>query len=249
MGKNQYNDKVITFDTEPTHEEVKQLVSKHKDAKTRAWTFIIWEDSTDVEQFKVAIKSQSRLGVRALYIRHDRDVRANGEPKKVHWHIILIWDNSTTFNNALKTAQAVSNTKYIEPVRSLVGATRYLIHMDDPDKYQYDKDEVQTVGDVDFSELIESSRNDRIELKAMCEYIRDNGITHFDTFAYYCMNKNLEWFRILSERNTFFFKNLIQAQHFRLKTETENLGYVVKEINGQYIDLRTGEVLGEAEKK
>ena len=53
------------------------------------------------------------------------------------------------------------------PVGNLTGASRYLTHMDNPEKYQYALEEVQTVGDVVYTEVINSSRNDRIEVLKM----------------------------------------------------------------------------------
>lgn len=251
MDKNQQentNLSLLNLDEPLTDEQVKEVNSKYKDYKARAWTFIIWEDSTNIDDFKAKISDQGRLGLKALYIRHDKDTRATGEQKKVHWHVIVIWENPTTYKNALQTAQSVSSaTKYVEPIRSLTGAARYLTHMDDADKHQYDKSEVIEVGGVDYTELINSSRNDRNEVLAMCQYVRDNKIIYFDQFAYYCMDQNPEWHRILSERNTFFFKNLIQSQAYRLKEEYEDAlktaGPAVRKLGTKYVNMVTGEVL------
>lgn len=243
MSEKQVEELLLDLDEPLTEEQAQEINSKYKDSRTRGWTFIVWEDSTDIELFKRKIQDQGRLGLKSIFIRHDKDTRADGSPKKVHWHVILLWDNTTTFKNALEVAQTVSNTTYIEPVRSITGAARYLTHMDDADKYQYDKSEVFEVGGADYSELINSSRNDRLEVMAMCEYIRNNGITSFDTFVYYCMDENLEWLRIISERNTFFFKNLIQSQHFRIKEELSDRGPAIKKFGSQYVNILTGEVI------
>lgn len=230
-------------------------MKKIQDVKARAWTFIVYEDSTDIADFEANIKDLGRIGLRALYIRHDQDKQDDGSIKKTHWHVIIIWENTTTYKTAIDVAQNIADVSYIEPIRSLVGASRYLTHMDDADKYQYDKSDVICVGDVDYSEVIASSRNDRIELNAMISYIRENGVIHFDEFSYYCLSENPEWLRILTERNTFYFKNLIQAQYFRLKEEEDkkrekeykNLQNrsknTVKKFKTKHIDIVTGEIL------
>ena len=213
--------------------------------KARAWTFIIYEDSTDIENFKSQIADQERVGLKAIYIKHDKDKNPDGSEKKTHWHIILIWEGPTTYNNALETAQSVATVNYIEAVRDLVGASRYLTHQDNPEKYQYSKDEVITVGNVDYTELITSSRNDRIELKKMVSYIKENEITSFSYFCFYCMDNNPEWFRILTERNTHFLGRLLQDQHFEKEQEKrEEVTRGFKAIN-----METGEIIEPAEKE
>lgn len=217
-----------------------------KTGKARAWTFALYEDSTNIEQFLENAKEEARLGLQALAIRHDRDENPDGTKKKTHWHVIIMWDSPTTYNNALTVAKGLSGSdegvSIVEAVRNLSGATRYLIHMDNPEKFQYDKKDVFEFGPVEFDELINSSQNDRIELKRMTAYIRDNAITHFDMFAYYCMDNDPTWHRILMERNTFYIRTLIQAQHFRLKEEKEKMLYFPKTTKTK-VDPETGEIM------
>ncbi len=234
------------YNTNMSKKQEETKKSPDTKTKARAWTFIIYEDSTDIENFKSQIDKEGQKGLKALYIRHDKDKNPDGTDKKIHWHIIIIWENPTTYNNALKVAQGLADVKYIEAIRDLVGASRYLTHQDNPEKYQYSKDEVMTIGDIEYTEVITSSRNDRVEVKRMTLYIQENEIINFDEFAYLCISENIEWLRILSERNTHYFRSLIQSQYFRLKEEKERN----KEIRGfKAINIETGEIIEPEEKE
>ena len=61
-----------------------------------------------------------------------------GKPivKKPHWHIIVSWNNSTTYRSA---GQTLAVTKGPRPIilRQVVGYYRYFNHRDNPEKYQY----------------------------------------------------------------------------------------------------------------
>ena len=73
-------------------------------------------------------------------ILHDRDVDENGELKKPHWHVVISFRYQKTATAVAKLFGIAPN--YVQPASSKVGALRYLLHLDDPDKFQYEHSEV-----------------------------------------------------------------------------------------------------------
>jgi len=73
-------------------------------------------------------------------IKHDRDKGEDGVLLKAHWHVVLALKNAV-WNTALAKELGIS-PQYIQQIRSEEAALEYLIHANEPDKYQY------TISDV-----------------------------------------------------------------------------------------------------
>ena len=89
------------------------------------------------EQIQQAIKGRKCIKQWA-YICHDKDIDDNGEPKALHWHIMLQFNDTQDSKYIAKwfgiEEQYVnrSSSKRFEPM------LLYLIHANATDKYQYD---------------------------------------------------------------------------------------------------------------
>ena len=67
---------------------------------------------------------------------HDSDINPNGEPKKPHWHVLIMFDSVKTMEQAKEIFDKVGGVG-CEKVNSLRGYARYLCHLDNPEKFQY----------------------------------------------------------------------------------------------------------------
>lgn len=72
-----------------------------------------------------------------VYILHDSDLDSDGNLKKAHYHVILSLPNNSPTN--IESIKSRLQLEYVEGVRSVRSAMRYLVHADDPDKFQYEK--------------------------------------------------------------------------------------------------------------
>lgn len=71
-------------------------------------------------------------------IVHDRDINEDGELKKVHMHVIIRLQN-TQENSSLAKNLGIREGLVCN-ILSLKGSLEYLIHFNNPDKYQYPLD-------------------------------------------------------------------------------------------------------------
>jgi hypothetical protein len=81
---------------------------------------------------------------------HDRDVDGNGELKKPHHHIEIMMDGPITQKRANEIIEPFCGTKSAEYIHSLRGYTRYLCHLDNPEKAQYDPAEIIALNGADL---------------------------------------------------------------------------------------------------
>lgn len=84
---------------------------------------------------------------RWAYILHDRDIDADGQLKKPHYHVLLEFVNPRSVSSVAKMLGIPDNM--VEIVYSVEGSRLYLTHANAPDKVQYDVSEVIANYDVD----------------------------------------------------------------------------------------------------
>ena len=84
--------------------------------KKRYWAFVLYPDSAPSdwqEQLQM-------LGVTAaISPLHDKDLNADNEIKKEHYHIILCYNGPTTYNNVKKLTVDTLNATIPQPLESI----------------------------------------------------------------------------------------------------------------------------------
>lgn len=84
------------------------------------------------------------------YIVHDKDKHEDNTSKGVHLHAKFILNNnkgprlSTTLNEMSKALSIDKTAFTIEKMESVSGSIQYLIHKNEPEKYQYDVSDIIT---------------------------------------------------------------------------------------------------------
>ena len=174
----------------------------------RNWGIVVYPESLP-KNWKEIISTEPV----AISPLHDKDVNPDGEKKKPHYHLVLNYKGNKSFEQIDEIARALK-APIPQRVSSLTGAVRYLTHMDNPEKYQYDNADIQTFGGFDLESCLALSTADkRQSLRDMLNFISQNDITHLKDFADYCMSEEAPagWFELLTERNTLFIKEYIKS--------------------------------------
>jgi len=159
-------------------------------------------------------------------IIHDRDVFTEadekkdsehkaGTPKKVHVHINLYFDGKKSVQQVRAILEPIG-VKLIQPMHSSQGATRYLLHLDHPERAQYEEDDVFCFGGValDFSKVIPQSRMNEI-MKEMACFIRENDVTEFSEFWFYCCDNEPEWFQVLNNSKAYVISKVLNSNRHK----------------------------------
>ena len=98
-------------------------------------------DCDDIDEIVERIKTLTNLKSYAI-ITHDKDVLPSGELKPAHFHCVLTFSNATTIKSIADSIGV--KMQYVEKIRSTTKSARlYLIHRNDPDKYQYPPEDVK----------------------------------------------------------------------------------------------------------
>ena len=216
---------------------------KYKDNRARTWTSIVYPESAP-ENWKEILDGYHVPWVESPL--HDKDINPDGSVKKAHWHVILLFDGKKSYEQVKELTDAI-NAPIPQKTANTKGLVRYLIHMDNPEKYQYKRDEIVCHSGADVDEYFAlSSSSRRAVLREMTEFIKDSEIDNFADFIGFCLEKNeLDWFDVAMNHNTLAINKLIDSiyQKHNPKVESSKNGSLdekvaqVKELRSQGIKL------------
>ena len=143
--------------------------------KKRHWAAVVYPESLPPDWRDIIAQTGIKAAISPL---HDKDYSADGTPKKPHYHVILSYDGPTTYNAVLGLVNGRLGQPAPQPLESVKGYYRYLTHMDDPDKAQYDPAGISTINGFVVSDYVTVSSGDVLRLKReLIVYIRDHQLT------------------------------------------------------------------------
>lgn len=180
--------------------------------RTRTWTFILYPESAP---------DTWRDILNELFIEwvesplHDKDVDPDGEIKKSHWHILLIFPSVKTYEQ-VEEITTLLNALAPQKAMSAKGVVRYMLHLDNPEKFQYKKVEIKGYGGVDVDDLLRPTSSDRYELiKEMLVFVRENDIKEMRDLLDYAIEKRFDdWFPLLSDNSAYIVDLYIKSNRY-----------------------------------
>lgn len=183
--------------------------------KTRAYVSIGYPESLIDDFVEVLQETHVQTLISPL---HDKDIDQNGNIKKEHYHIMIMFDGPKTIEQAQKVFDSISATK-CQPVNSVRGQARYLCHLDDPDKAQYDSGQVSCLNGADYWTLIELPSNKYQSIKEMVKWCLDNQTLSFAELFEYSIENNETWFRVLSDNGAYVIKEYLKSKTWTVEQQ------------------------------
>lgn len=186
--------------------------------KKRNWAFVMYPESMPDNWKEIFSLSGLQIAVSPL---HDKDLNADEEEKKPHYHVIVVYGNTTTYNNVLQFTKQL-NATIPQALESVRGYYRYFTHKDNPEKHQYDEKDIQTFGGFDILEFVELTKTEVNKLISELTYIiRDNDIFEYSDLIFYCLDNQLNDYFAVASNHTLYFCNLLNSLRNKDKKEKE----------------------------
>lgn len=180
--------------------------------KERYWTFILYPESAP-DNWKEYLQ---QTGVQfAISPLHDKDTNADGEKKKPHYHIVGFWSGPTTYQRVSEITENL-NCPIPQRVMQPIGAIRYLTHKDNPEKYQYDERDIQTINGLDIKDINGLTKTMVEDIKrSIIRLSKELKITEYSTmYDWLDDNDMIDMMDVLSN-HTMFFNAYFKSKHFR----------------------------------
>lgn len=191
-----------------------------KDTRTRNWTIVIYPDSAPSTWRDILDEMHIEWIESPL---HDSDINANGEKKKAHWHILLMFGGVKSYEQVMELCQDL-NCPRPERCHNAKAMVRYMAHLDNPDKAQYNISDIVPHGGVDIAEMLRPNASERYTLiREMIGFIRDNEIIEFqDVMDYAAEMRPDDWFPLLCDNSAFVVNQYVTSQRHRKKGDSDD---------------------------
>ena len=201
--------------------------------KSRYWAFVMYPDSCPENWKSILAEYHIAMAVSPL---HDADLNADGGEKKPHYHIIVVYGNTTTSGNIQEISDRVNGTIVI-PVLSLKGYYRYLTHEDNPDKTKYDVKDIVHLSGFDPLDYWSYSGQQELNFKIeILKLIKEHKISEYLGLMEFLLGYDVLLFKYASE-HTMFFNTIVTSLRHQLKDGRKLVTNTVEVAADEIIDI------------
>lgn len=183
----------------------------------RNWAFVCYPDSLPENYEDIIAETGLPMCFSPL---HDMDLDPTGEVKKPHYHVICYYENASTFSCVKKNVTDRLNATIPIKLESMVGMYRYHLHLDNPEKYQYDDRDRRFFNGFDTNKV--NSLTYTEVSKLLCDLqrlIRSNKIMEYSDLLDYLLDEELFNLWDVARNHTIFLNTYISSRRFRTKVE------------------------------
>lgn len=196
--------------------------------KSKYFCAVLYPDSSTYDVDKVIKALAEEHLTFAVSPVHDRDVDVDGSLKKAHYHLLLAYSSATTLNNIRGWFNVCglpeSELHSVRVCASGVGYYRYLTHKDNPEKEQYNENDIRVFNDADelFKKFSKTASEKIDDLVRIFQIVDELNTISFHSLIQYLM---------LNERNLFKLLTSSSALAICVKEYQRSLEYDLKRSN------------------
>lgn len=190
-----------------------------KVVKGRNWAFLVYPESLPSNWEDIITETGLPMAFSPL---HDKDVNPNGEEKKPHYHVICYYENPTT-NRAVKeyVTDKLNGTIPIK-LESMVGMYRYHLHLDNPEKYQYDDRDRRFFNGFDVHKVSALTYTEISKiLRQVQQFIIENKILEYADLLDILLDNELFTMWDVARNNTLLLNTYITSRRYKTKKEKQ----------------------------
>lgn len=194
----------------------KKSTRSAKSNRSRHFTFIVYPESADAKWREKLDEFHVSWAASPL---HDKDINPDGNPKKPHWHVMISFESLKTIEQCDEISLSIKAThsQFVISPRAMV---RYFAHMDNAEKAQYDKREIECHGGFDLEDMLLTSNTTKYDIvRAMMEFCVDNDIVEYEDLMCYAMHNEPAWFEYLVDSCTLVMSNFLNSRRWRKERE------------------------------
>ncbi len=200
---------------------------KSRDTRTRNFATVVYPESAPEDWQDVLARHAVPAFISPL---HDRDVNPTGEPKKPHYHVMLMFEGKKSIEQVMEVFGSIAGVG-CEVVKSVRGYARYLCHLDNPEKAQYDTSDVRSIA-ADYISTIGLAIDKYVAIGEMQDFCEQYNVNSFYALAKYARVNRPDWHRILCDCASVFMREYLQSRKWSIEQDC-----------GRIADPDTGEIL------
>jgi len=195
------------------------MKEKTKVVKKRNWAFVLYPESAPEDWIDILQKTGLPFAVSPL---HNKDLNADEEEKKAHFHVILCYSGPTSFSVVKRLTDSL-NCPIPQALEQIIGYYRYFTHKDNPEKVQYSESDIfrgNGFNILDYSEL-KAGEKEKIK-KQLIGIIRERQLSEYSDFINMLIECGTDEEFSVASNNTYFFDKYLTSIRNKSKQEYHN---------------------------
>lgn len=209
------------------------MAQKKKDNRSRNWVIVFYPESAPADFEQIIRDWHVKAFLSPL---HDSDLNADDTEKKPHYHLLLMFSGKKSAEQIQELSDDLSGVRVVPDkcaVRDCKAMARYLIHLDNPEKFQYDRCTVKNFGGADYMEYIETNSDVLSMLSDITEFCCQNHIVALATLQWYCLHERPDWFRVVAT-HTIYMSSMLRSIYW---CEQNGRTEVLIKSTGEFYEL------------
>ena len=177
--------------------------------KKRNWGAVVYPESAPENWIDILKLKGISFAVSPL---HDKDINPTGEAKKAHFHIILSFPGPTT-DKTVNDIMKELNQPIAIPLESVRGYYRYFTHKDNPEKYQYDSQDIQLFNGFDVTDILNNFEVYQFLKEIQIMIIEQDIIEYSDLLDYLMCQGYMELWNVACSHTLFLNTYITSKRH------------------------------------
>lgn len=217
--------------------------------RAKNYALVVYPDDLPDRAKDTWMVSLSSLGYKmAVSPLHDKDTNPDGEIKKAHWHVLLqgdkVWINFKTLKELVLTEFDGRGVAVPQSVSNVVGFMRYLVHLDNPEKFQYDKNDIQLFNGATVESAFALSKDDELAIRCdIIRYVKENDdVLEYHQVVDTALQKSNDgdnaWIKALDNRSRMVESYIRSKRHAKFDAKKAELEYKEAELEMLMRDAR-----------
>lgn len=183
--------------------------SGKRDERTRNWCFVMYPESCPENWLEIMVDYAAPFAISPL---HDRDENADDTQKKAHWHVTVSHPGNKSYEQVKELTDKL-NATVPKKVLNMVGNIRYMIHKDNPEKAQYQKQDIICGCGFDIEQYMSRTKTEsRQIMREIYSFIRESNVNEFCDLMDYAFDNEPEWFDYLVDGHSIMLAALFQSR-------------------------------------
>lgn len=144
---------------------------------------------------------------------HDRDRvhdKEDGELKKPHFHVLVFYSSTKSADQARELFKTFGGVG-CESIQNIKGSVRYLSHLDNTKKIQYDEGEIICLSGADYLEYRDRPGDRYAIIAEMIDWCDSNCCYSFSELVSYSRSQNELWFRALCDNSAYIMEKYLKS--------------------------------------
>lgn len=142
---------------------------------------------------------------------HNKDIDKENKQKKEHYHVVLLFESLKSQKQVQEIIDKIGGVG-VFAIHSLGAYSRYLCHLDNPEKAQYAIEDVKEIGGANYKECCRQNGDEEKEEEAslieLTQLIIENNIVYFHEVFNLINKEHKELFSVL-RKNSYYIHCIV----------------------------------------